>query len=83
MRGVFRCLEGFAEQWRTTGIPHIQGTAINDEVIKGFYLGIPAVCVWIWNDSGHVFQEMENLIGAYGLQLSLRINSLKLSSRRL
>jgi hypothetical protein len=75
---VLRCLEGFAKQRRVTRIPHVQRAAIDDEVIKGFYLRIPESACGFGMIMCHIFKKLENLIGAYVLQLSLRINSSKL-----
>ena len=38
---LFRRLEGFAQQCSAAGVSHIQGEAINDEIVKGFQLGVP------------------------------------------
>jgi hypothetical protein len=81
--GVFRCLKGFAEQWSATGIPHVKRATIDNKVIKGFYLGIPESACGFRMIMCHIFKKLENFIGAYFLQLSLRINSAKLVKHRI
>jgi len=74
---LFWRFEGFAQQRCVTGISHIQGTAINDEVIEGFQLGISQSPRRFGQIPCLAFQKMEDLIGADILQQFLRMNRIE------
>jgi hypothetical protein len=61
---LFRCPERFAEKRRVTGISHVEGTAVDYEVVKGFHLGVPEPSRGFGQLLSHAFEKIKNLIGA-------------------
>jgi hypothetical protein len=77
VRNLFRCLERLAQQRYITGISHIQGAAIDDEIVEGFQLGIPESPGRFGQNSCQVLQKMEYLTRADVIQKSLGMNCIE------
>jgi hypothetical protein len=74
---LFRCFEGLAQQRCVTGISHVQGATINDEIVEGFQLRIPEPPGRFGQIPCLVFQKMEDLIGADLIQSFLCVNCIE------
>ena len=77
MRNLFRSPERLTQQRNVAGISHVQRATIDDEIEEGFQLGIPESSSRFGQVPGHVFQKMEDLIGADVLQEFLRMNRIE------
>jgi hypothetical protein len=77
VRDLFWRFEGLAQQRCVTGISHIQGAAINDEIVEGFHLGISQSPRRFGQILCLIFQKMEDLIGADVIQEFLRMNRIE------
>lgn len=73
--------KGFTQKGRVTGVSPVEGAAVDDEVVKGFHLGVTKSSGGFGQIPRQGFKEMEDFIGAHFLQLSSGIKGKDNSTR--
>jgi len=79
---LFGCPEGFAQKSRIAGISPVEGTAVDDEIVKGFQLGVTESSGGFGQIPRQGFQKMEDLIGTYFIHLSSGIKGTELVKQK-